>query len=144
MVVCSTGPERSWEIAPSVAGAARLIEPEPALSCRVRILGREGQSSSAIAALGQRHHRDRGDDTGARHIPGGCGRVAGGTDQPGHDELGGAAEQRDADGIGDRQPRGTDAARQQFGDRGIVTLARRAEPPALPIVRKLVTDLMCD
>jgi len=27
---------------------------------------------------------------------------------------------------------------------GIVTLARRAEPPALPIVRKLVTDLMRD
>lgn len=27
---------------------------------------------------------------------------------------------------------------------GIVTLARRAEPPALPIVRKLVTDLMKD
>ncbi|RVU43742.1 LysR family transcriptional regulator [Rubrivivax rivuli] len=27
---------------------------------------------------------------------------------------------------------------------GIVTLARRAEPPALPLVRKLVTELMCD
>jgi hypothetical protein len=27
---------------------------------------------------------------------------------------------------------------------GIVTLARRAEPPALPIVRKLVTELMKD
>ena len=27
---------------------------------------------------------------------------------------------------------------------GIVTLARRAEPPALPIVRKLVTELMRD
>lgn len=27
---------------------------------------------------------------------------------------------------------------------GIVTLARRAEPPALPIIRKLVTDLMRD
>jgi hypothetical protein len=27
---------------------------------------------------------------------------------------------------------------------GIVTLARRAEPPALPIVRKLVAELMRD
>src|SRR5258706_14531966 len=46
MVVCSTGPERSWEIAPSVAG----VEPRHS-PAEKRILGRACQSSSARSRL---------------------------------------------------------------------------------------------